>query len=625
MKKLIALLLTLFSFNAFATHIVGGEMNYTYLGNNQYVVTLTVYRDCSLGITTDFDDPAYIGIFDGNGNLFQTLTLPFTGRTPINPVFNVPCGTPPNNVCVEYAVYTDTITLPPGDYTLQYQRCCRNNSILNIEDPDATGATYTAQIPNVNTVGPNSNPVITNPPPVYACAGLPLSQNFSAVDADGDSLVYTLCVPYTGADDIVPQPTPPSFTPISNVIWSPGVSLNNVLNSTVPLTINAQTGVISGIPENIGQYVFTVCVEEYRNGQLISTTRRDMQYNIVDCQINVISAFTTPQGTCGNTVNFANNSSGATQYSWDFGDITSSTDVSTDENPSYTYPGPGTYTVTLIAIDSAGSSCIDTLNINITVNPPFVIDAGPDVSFCTGLGATIGPNGSFPGVTWQWSPIFALSSTTVQNPLASPAQTTSYVLTATNSDGCVDTDTVSVLVGQFPLTVVDTALSADCNGWTLTLSAPTLQGYNISWLFTDSVFIAGSPITRNFMFGDTVSVFAYFVDPSGGCSDTVFFPNLLPPTAAFFSLPIPNVFTPNGDGVNECFKPNILPGFETCYTMVIYNRWGRKVFETDETNTCWNGQIKADGAEASEGVYFYIITLEGGKTYNGTVMLAKGK
>ncbi len=69
-------------------------------------------------------------------------------------------------------------------------------------------------------------------------------------------------------------------------------------------------------------------------------------------------------------------------------------------------------------------------------------------------------------------------------------------------------------------------------------------------------------------------------------------------------LSIPNVFTPNGDGKNDFFeiKSNSQP---KNFFLVIKNRWGRKVFESNDINNSWNGKI--DNENCSEGVYFYTI------------------
>ncbi len=67
---------------------------------------------------------------------------------------------------------------------------------------------------------------------------------------------------------------------------------------------------------------------------------------------------------------------------------------------------------------------------------------------------------------------------------------------------------------------------------------------------------------------------------------------------------IPNIFTPNGDGTNDLWKPKLI-GFET-YTVSILNRWGNLIYEGDADGFSWNGQT-TDGKPYSDGVYFYRI------------------
>lgn len=174
MRKLFTLLTFLFiGLTLHADHILGGEMNYEYIGNNQYIIRLTVYRDCSFG-SAPFDDPANVGVFNSGGVLLQSLTMDFNGEVDVTTNFTVPCGTAPTSTCIKKTTYVDTLTLPPlaGGYRITYQRCCRTPSIINIVNPDDEGVTYSAIIPGIAN-SQDSNPVITNLPPVYACAGLP--------------------------------------------------------------------------------------------------------------------------------------------------------------------------------------------------------------------------------------------------------------------------------------------------------------------------------------------------------------------------------------------------------------------------------------------------------------------
>ena len=85
---------------------------------------------------------------------------------------------------------------------------------------------------------------------------------------------------------------------------------------------------------------------------------------------------------------------------------------------------------------------------------------------------------------------------------------------------------------------------------------------------------------------------------------------------------VPNVFTPNGDGINDFFKfsEENLKGMKE-FHMTIYNRWGQKVYETYNTEAeeiSWDGKNKL-GFTVSPGVYYYVITAEGkdDKIYKG--------
>jgi hypothetical protein len=113
---------------------VGGEIYYDCLGNNNYKITLKVYRDCYLG-QVGFDDPATIFIFDNNGVFVDSVQMPLPTPVVLPITINNPCFVPPTDVCVEEVIYETTINLPPsaGGYNITYQRCCRNGSILNIQ------------------------------------------------------------------------------------------------------------------------------------------------------------------------------------------------------------------------------------------------------------------------------------------------------------------------------------------------------------------------------------------------------------------------------------------------------------------------------------------------------------
>lgn len=350
-----------------ASHIVGGEIYYDCLGNNQYQVTLKVYRDCfSTGAA--YDSPLWLTVFDGNGNFVNTISFTFPGSQVLPLQFSNPCVNPPNNVCVEEAIYTETITLPPNTngFTFSYQRCCRGPNVVNLLNPDDTGLTLTTDIPPPNSgVLCNSSPRFNNFPPLIVCNNDPLIFDHSATDPDGDSIVYELCTPYAGGSSAMPLVNPSAPPPFNPVIWAGGFSATQPFGATSPITLDPVTGLLTASPQNLGLYAVGVCAYEYRNGALIGVTRRDFLFKVINCDIQLESIITDQVSTpgfvsiCdGLTFTFDNQSYGGSNYLWDFGVPNTTTDQSTQFEPTFTFPVEGAYDVTLIV--NPGWACSDT-------------------------------------------------------------------------------------------------------------------------------------------------------------------------------------------------------------------------------------------------------------------------
>ena len=373
MKTVFPLLSFLFvSLNLFATHFIGGEVGYEQIGADTYIITLTVFRDCGPNNTNDtgFDAQAPIGIYE-NGTLILNLEMDFSTAVVSNLNFdlNNPCLTLPPEVCIERAVYSSTITLPDSQfgYDLVYQRCCRNPSIVNIQFPEDSGATFWAQIPPTNLAAQNSSPIFNNLLPVALCANVAFVFDHSATDLDGDELVYAFCDPMLGADPDFPAPSPPLPPPFNNVSWEVGFGTNNQITSNPSFSIDPTTGFITGVPDAVGQYVYGICVEEYRDGVLLSKTNRDFQFNVVLCAGAQTPSFGAEDICTGNNVQFENFSNSENFWLWDFGVSDTDSDTSTDYAPSFDFPDFGTYNVTLVM--NPGSDCSDQVTIPIVVFP----------------------------------------------------------------------------------------------------------------------------------------------------------------------------------------------------------------------------------------------------------------
>lgn len=475
-----------------ASHIIGGEITYRCLGNNQYELTISIFRDCFYGAAdAPFDNPASVGIFDNNTNeLLREIRIPFMGDDTLRSFLFDPCYVVPPTVCVHTTTYRDTVELLPraGGYHIAYQRCCRNQTINNILIPDRTGATYSIIITEEALTSCNNSPVFKEWPPIFICLGTTINYDHSAIDADGDSLVYRLCTPYAGASFGVPKPQPPSPPPYDTVRWiTPTYNLQNLLGSGDPLRIDLNTGLLQGRPDLQGQFVVGVCIEEYRDGQLLSMTRRDFQYNVGICG-QITAAFQAPSVQCDNrTVTFDNRSQFSFDFKWIF-DYPNGTDTSRLFEPTYTYPDTGLYTVALIA--EPGSSCADTFFADILIQDNTIdIDYSIASFDCVDSTQLVISNNTTdpysPIVSWEWVVRWPGDSVTsnledpifiVPNPNAIEVE-----LTARTRNGCVKTSKRDFLVESLdPTESIRDSLSI-CEGGSIELNPNGDPNFVYNW------------------------------------------------------------------------------------------------------------------------------------------------
>ncbi len=358
-KYIIVLLLFFSALSGFATHIVGGEIYYDCLGSNKYYITLKLYLDCCPSCTS-YDDLAGIGVYNSSGSVLQRVRFPVLTVQSVPPTLYSKCYTIPSNMCVNEIVYGDTLDLPPipGGYTVAYQRCCRNADIINILDASQVGSTYETKI-DPEQVSCNNSTRYKEIPPLQLCVGIPFVFDHSVTDPDKDSVFYEFCSPFEGADAFSPAPDVPSPPPYANVQYNAPYSGSYPIASNPVFKIDQHTGIITGIPTMVGRFVVGICANEYRNGVLLNTNKRDYQFNVTSCP-KAAKAYIPPQTNfcSGLTMNFVQKSSNALTFHWDFGDPTTTSDTSNLASPSWTYSAIGSYKIRLIV--NPYTQCADT-------------------------------------------------------------------------------------------------------------------------------------------------------------------------------------------------------------------------------------------------------------------------
>ncbi len=263
---------------------------------------MNVFRDCASG-GAPFDSttpniPGTISIFDENLDEIENIIL----DAPSVSVVDLPIGInlcPANNqFCKEIGVYIFQTALPEGEsFTFTYQRCCRNQSVSNIFSSEETGFTLTIDLSEEASMLCNSSPRFNKDTPIAFCVNQALNFDLSAIDEEGDELRYSLCVPLIGGglagtggvgsgnvtdlDGVTPDPdAPPPYNSVSLI--QPNFSEIFPLGNSI--TIDENTGLLTGVPNFTGKFTFGLCMEEIRNGQLLSVVTKDIQVDIAECK-----------------------------------------------------------------------------------------------------------------------------------------------------------------------------------------------------------------------------------------------------------------------------------------------------------------------------------------------------
>ncbi len=253
-----------------ASHYAACDLTYTCLGGNDYLVTLTFFRDCS-GISMTSSLTVY---FNSSCSNFSS-SFPLVGSgvevTPTCPGQSTTCSGGSLYGLQRY-VYQKQVTIPPcANWTIYHSDCCRNPS-NTLDDP--TSMYYYIPATLNNLAAPcNSSPSFTNMPATVICQGQNFCYNHGAIDPDGDSLVYVLTSPFEAAGD-----------PID---YMGGYSGTNPLPSSPPVSVDPVTGDVCMNPTSQIIAVIGVRVEEWRRinnvPTMIGSILRDMQVNVIAC------------------------------------------------------------------------------------------------------------------------------------------------------------------------------------------------------------------------------------------------------------------------------------------------------------------------------------------------------
>jgi gliding motility-associated-like protein len=552
-----------------AAHIVGGEIYYDRIGsdlngNPKYVITIHLYRECA---STGFDAVIGYRVYHQNDSAYTDEQFfceePIFATLPL--VDDDPCVTPPTNMCIEGAVYRDTIVLPLYDegYYISYQRCCWSASMENIVNPGDNGITLKTFIPGADLVSEaNNNARFTNYPPLVLCSGLTLHFDHSGLDPDGDSLVYELITPLAGGDSFIPDPDEPPG-PYQNIEWEVGFSAIQPFGPGSDIDLDSTTGIIDFHPNMIGNYVVGIGVREYRNELLISQKIRTFGYRVVTCDVAIPIQL----------------------------EITSDT-LEVDGS-------------TVPVLESCGS--MDFIINRLDADEELIVRIAVAGSATNGVDYTFLPDTLI-------MPVNVLSDTITISSFYDGIEEGDenidiYIILPNLCGATFDTTAISVVIADYlPMlsTHSDTLkVCADFNE-TGQIYVNVTQGmppYAYEWdpsnvVFSDNDSVIVLPGTLE------SGINEYTVTVTDACSKQIVTPAIYVDNRC--PAVVPNVITADGNHLNDLFVIDNLTDYPAV-AVKIFNRWGVLVYETEKYANDWSGK-DMKGNDLESGTYFYMVT-----------------
>ena len=374
----------------------------------------------------------------------------------------------------------------------------------------------------------------------------------------------------------------------SNYTWTPSTGLSN---SSIPNPLatinNTITYFVSGV-NNFG------------------CTAKDT-VNFTALPLPVITK-SNDTAICNNT-SVQIFASGGNMYSWSPASLLSNPDI---PNPIASPLSTTKYFVTV----TGNNSCSNIDSVLVKINPLPVFSVSPNSSVCFKSSKQLQASG---GDTYLWSPSDGLDNPGISNPHATPGTTTSYTVTI-HQNTCNETGTLSTMVTVLPVPDVNATSSNDltCSLGSSQLSATGAANY--TWLPTSG--LNNSNIANPVASPINTTLYQVIGKDINGCtnSDTVTVKADFSKNALYL---LPNSFTPNGDGINDCFGIKYW-GVVQNLDFRIYNRFGEMMFHTNDPSVCWDGTYKQRLQDVN--VFVYIISAKtacGFVSRKGTVALLK--
>ena len=347
------------------------------------------------------------------------------------------------------------------------------------------------------------------------------------------------------------------------------------------------------------------------------TVAEGTNISISNCRVAsneaVITIHNPPVGTANSNSPVCENSTlvlsatGGTAYQWN-GPAGFSSAVA---SPSFTATNTSAGQYAVFVSDAFG--CMDTATTVVNTFSPPVVSVSNAQNICAGDSVVLQAGG---GNSYLWSPLAGLSDATSGSPIAKPATSTTYTVTVTGNNNCTGTAAVLITVNTKPI-VNAGANKSIIKGQSIILDGSVNDSANVNFIWAPSLFLNDASLLAPIATPTITTTYILMATSTIGCgtaTDTVL-------VKVFNDLYIPNAFSPNGDNRNETWRIDALAAYPNAI-IIVYNRYGQKVFESSSSNKEWDGKFK--NTDLPAGAYPYIINLKNNRpVIKGMVIIVR--
>lgn len=481
--------------------------------------------------------------------------------------------------------------------------------------------------------------------------------NYGCLSSQPNPAWYYIRIDQTGDIEFTLQPTPQND--IDFALWGPYTDLSNACDNLtadcdglfnpcinfpsgnlVDCSFDAQATETVSIPNGqVGEY-YILLITNFSNDpteisiELTGGTGGTDCSEVVLCQLDLDAGIDTT--ICyGDSITLTgqySNEEGNVTYQWSsdpvqaINDLDDTTSLTPVFNPSASY---GDVEFTLTAIDDGPTEGPCEVSQSVTISViDLVIDSLTQIESECGLStgqvqAFI--SGFSQNTSFEWRGPGAQSTDFVNDTIWENIPSGWYYFTIQEED-CSFMDSILVQEEEAPSASISASPEGGNVPVTITFTNNSQDGESYSWDFGNGDGNVVSDLSsQEVTYTEEGDYEITLVATAGGCSDTTTtIVNITDFAPLIYDLP--NIFTPNGDQVNDLFTINAQNAVSL--EMVILNRWGNVVFESKEDlNPSWNGKVDNMGSDVGPGTYFYkfIITGEDGvsKEEHGAVQLLR--